>query len=139
MQGKKLGDKFVVRIDRGEEVVSVLKEFCSKENIKVGSISGIGATNKVEVGFFVTETNEYHSKVFEGDFEITSLIGNVSTMDGETYLHLHINLSDSDHKAFGGHLNSAVISATCEIFIDVYDGSVEREFDDSVGLNLIKI
>tara|TARA_Y100000310_G_scaffold89671_1_gene86783 strand:- start:2032 stop:2451 length:420 start_codon:yes stop_codon:yes gene_type:complete len=138
MQFKKLEDKFVVRIDKGEEVVETLKQFCTQQNIKLGSISAIGATNKVEVGFFVTSTKEYHSKVFEGDFEITSLLGNITTMDGETYLHLHITLSDESHNAFGGHLNSAVISATCEVFIDPYAGEVDREKDEDIGLNLIK-
>ena len=139
MQSKKLKNKYIIRIDKGEEIVETLTQFCKDNNIKLGSIQGIGATNKATIGFFETKTKEYHSKEFTGDFEIVSLVGNVSTMDGETYLHLHINISDKEHKSFGGHLNSAVVSATCEIFIDLADGEVDREFDEEIGLNLIKL
>lgn len=39
-------------------------------------------------------------------------------------------------EVFGGHLNKAVISATCEMVITVINGNVDRSFSDSVGLNL---
>ena len=70
--------------------------------------------------------------------EITSLLGNVSQMNGEVYLHLHITLADENYNVHGGHLTSAVISATGEIIIDTIDGIVDREFDEEVGLNLFK-
>ncbi len=44
--------------------------------------------------------------------EITSLVGNISQMNGEVYLHIHINLANEENKVFGGHLTSAIISAT---------------------------
>ena len=51
---------------------------------------------------------------------------------------LNITLSDHEMKAFGGHLNEAVISGTCELIIDVIDGMVDRSFNEDVGLNLFK-
>ena len=38
----------------------------------------------------------------------------------------------------GGHLNSARVSATCEMVIRVIDGAVDRFKDDVTGLNLFK-
>ena len=35
-----------------------------------------------------------------------------------------------------GHLSSAVISATLELFLQVWDGQVGRRFSEDVGLNL---
>ncbi len=136
MEYKKFKDKYVIRIDKGEELVEKLKEFCQKEKIKLGIITGIGATNKVTIGLFKTKTKKYHSKELTGDFEITSLVGNISTMDNQIYLHLHINLSDKNYTSFGGHLNSALISGTFEGLIEVINGEVNRKLNPDVGLNL---
>ena len=75
-------------------------------------------------------------------FEITSLVGNVTRKDDEPYLHIHINFSDEEGNAFGGHLVKVNISATCEIIIseiiaDEIDGNVGRKFNDEIGLNLL--
>jgi len=59
-------------------------------------------------------------------------------MDGEVYLHLHVTLADETCHVYGGHLNSATISATGEIIIDVIDGSVGRQFSTEIGLNLFE-
>ena len=138
MEYKQFGDRFVIRIDKGEEIVSVLQKFCSDVGVKLGSVSGIGAVNKVVIGFFDHEKKEYYQKEFNQKFEILSLSGNVTTMKGESYIHLHITLSDSECKAFGGHLNSAVVSSTCEVIIEKIDGSVDRELSEEIGLNLIE-
>ncbi|HSH35512.1 PPC domain-containing DNA-binding protein [Schnuerera sp.] len=138
MEFKKIGSKYVVRLEKGEEVVESIKALCEKEEIKLGTITGIGAVNKAVIGLFETSTKEYHSKELTGDMEITSLLGNISQMDGEVYLHLHITLADHNYNVHGGHLTSAVISATGEIIIDTIEGVVDREFDEEVGLNLFK-
>ncbi|HHV47200.1 MAG TPA: DNA-binding protein [Tissierellia bacterium] len=138
MEYRRFKDKYVVRLQRGEEIIESLTRLCRENDIKLGRVTAIGAANKAKIGLFNVETKEYHSKELEGDMEITNLSGNISRKDGEVYLHLHITLCDKDNRAFGGHLNMAVISATCEMIIDVIDGYVEREFDDEVGLNLFK-
>ena len=137
MKSKKFGNKWVVRIDKGEEIVQTLKKFCQENKIKLGIINGIGAVNKITIGLFETKTKEYHTKELVGDYEFTSLMGNISTMNGEVYLHLHINLADSNHNTFGGHLNSAIVSATGEITIEEIEGEIERKFNEEVGLNLL--
>jgi predicted DNA-binding protein with PD1-like motif len=137
MQYKKFGSRYVVRIDKGEELIETLKEFCNKEGIKLGSVTGIGATNKVTIGLFDPDTKEYHSTELNGNFEMAPLAGNISTMKGETYIHCHVNLCDKDRKSYGGHLNRAIISATCEIIIDTSDGVVDRKFSEEIGLNLL--
>jgi uncharacterized protein len=138
MESKKVGNTYIIRIDRGEELVAKLKEFCLKKKIKLGYISGVGATNKATIGLFDVETKKYHSKELKGNYEIIPLTGNISTMNGELYLHLHINLCDSHHKSFGGHLNSCIVSATFEGVIVALKGKIEREFNPEVGLNLYK-
>ena len=54
MEYRKFGKQYVIRLEKGEEIVSSIKDLCVKENIKLGSLSGIGAVNKVTAGLFKT-------------------------------------------------------------------------------------
>ncbi|GAB6087573.1 PPC domain-containing DNA-binding protein [Alkaliphilus crotonatoxidans] len=136
MEFKQFGTKYVIRLDKGEEIVSTLKEFCQQQKITLGWVKGIGAVDQATIGLFEVDKKEYHSTELKGDYEITSLLGNISTMNDEVYLHLHINLSDKDHQTYGGHLNAAVISATGELLVEAIEGTVNRAFSNEVGLNL---
>ena len=49
-----------------------------------------------------------------------------------------MSAGDADGHVFGGHLNRCVISATCEMVINVIDGEVDREFNEEVGLNTFR-
>ena len=139
MDYKKFGDKVFVRIDKGEEIVETLKHVCKKLDIKAGTITGIGATDKAVIGLFDLKTKKYHSTEFVGDHEIAPIHGNISTMNEEIYLHLHANLCNAEHNSFGGHLTSAVVSATFEGVIEIINGKIVREFDENIKLNLLKL
>ena len=139
MKYQKFDNFYALRLDRGEEIVAALKDFCRTENIALGIISGIGATSLAVLGLFNVETKQYVSRELSGNFEIASLAGNLTTMAGDAYLHLHAVLGDENQNTYAGHLTSALVSATCEIFITIVDGSVDRFFDEGVGLNLLKI
>ena len=138
MEYRKFNNTIIARIDKGEEILEKIKEISIKENIKLANINALGAINEFTVGVFKTKEKKYYSNSFEGDFEIVSLTGTVNTMNGEFYTHIHMSAGDAEGKVFGGHLNKAIVSATCEMFIQVIDGTVEREFDEGVGLNLFK-
>ena len=53
-------------------------------------MNGIGAVGEVTLGVFNREKFQYESKEYKGDFEIASCMGNISTMNGNTYLHIHM-------------------------------------------------
>ncbi len=136
MTYKQFGNKYVVRGEKREELVAALKEFCRVNSIKLGTLSGLGAADKITLGLFKTKEKKYFPKEFLGDFELASVLGNISQMNGEVYLHLHAVISDENCQAFGGHLTSAVISGTFEGTIEVIDGGVKRKYNEDIGLNL---
>lgn len=138
MDYRRFGNKILVRIDKGEEILEKVKEVAEKENVKLASVSALGAVNEFTVGVFKTDDKKYVSNEFKGEFEIVSLSGSISTMNGETYIHLHMSAGDVSGKVFGGHLNQAKVSATCEMFIDVLDGSVDRKYSEDIGINLFE-
>ena len=138
MDYRRFNDTLVVRFDKGEEILEQLEAVSKKENIKLAEISALGAINDFTVGVYNTTEKKYYSNHFEGAFEIISLTGTVSTMDGNYYAHLHMSAGNDKGEVFGGHLNRAIISATCEMIIRVIDGQVDRKFSDEIGLNLFK-
>lgn len=138
MDYKRFDDKIIARIDRTEEVHEKLKEIALKENIKLASVYGLGATDDFTIGIFSVPKKDYKERNFKGEFEILSIIGSISTLDGEYYPHLHISASNGDGNVFGGHMKSARISVTCELTINIIDGVVERQKDPETGINIYK-
>ena len=138
MEYARFDNTIVARIDRGEEIQEQLKNIALKEDIRLAQISALGAVGDFTVGVFHTDEKKYYANRFTGDWEIVSLTGSISRMGGEYYAHLHMSAGGTDGAVVGGHLNRAVVSATCEMFITVLDGTVERRFDDAVGLNLFE-
>ena len=136
MEYKRFDNTVIVRIDRGEEILEQLAVVAQKENIKLASVQALGATDSFTVGVYDTESKQYHSNEINGAFEIVSLVGTVNTMNGEFYSHLHMSAGNEKGEVFGGHLNRARVSATCELVITVINGTVDRFRDEKIGLNL---
>lgn len=139
MNFKKFGSKYVIRIDKGEEIIQCLGKFCKETGTRLASVSGIGASDKIVLGIFESSTKMYHKKEFKGDYEITSLTGNISTLEAAPLVHIHINLSGLDCLTVGGHLHSALISVTCEIIVDVLEGDASRIFHKETGANILNM
>ena len=138
MQYKKFKGNFFVRLERGEEILSSLAALAEKEDIALGCVSGLGAVDRFTAGVFFPQEKVYRKNDFHGNFEITSLTGTITRMDGKPYLHLHMSAGNEYGKVMGGHLNEAHVSATCEIVVRVVEGSVGRAFSDEIGLNLFE-
>lgn len=138
MEYKKFKNVIVARIDKKEEILEQIENIAIKENIKLANINAIGAVSELTVGVFKTAEKKYYSNEFKGNFEIVSLSGTINTMNDKFYSHLHMSVGDENGKVFGGHLNKAIVSATCEMIIYIIDGKVDRYFNPDIGLNLFK-
>lgn len=129
---------YALRLDPGEEVVACLTRLVEQENIQLGTVSALGAANDVTIGIFNTTEKKYYSQRYQGEYEISALVGNVTRQEGKPYLHLHITIGNPvTGEVHGGHLSSCAISATLELFLQVWDGQIGRKFSDQVGLNLL--
>lgn len=143
------GASYIVRIDRDEEVLEKLNEFVKETDLKAATITGIGACSEVELGVYSVKKREYIKYKYEGEFEILSLIGNITRDGDKPYIHLHIMISDGMVLAggltfgmgitVGGHLNKCIISGTCELRIDECENTYQRRVDDKTGIKIIDI
>ena len=139
MDYRKFDQGYVLRLDPGEEIVACLTRLVEQEGVELGTVSALGAANDITVGIFATEEKKYYSRQYRGDYEISALVGNVTRKEGEPYLHLHITIGNPvTGEVHAGHLSSCTVSATLELFLQVWNGQVGRKFNDTVGLNLLE-
>ena len=138
MDYRVFNDLIVVRLDKGDEITESLLSVAKKENVTLADITGIGATDDFTVGVFDIKKGDYNRLRYEGNHEINSLVGNVTTKDGAPYLHLHITCTGGDGSVVGGHLFSARISLTAEIFIHRAEATLNRAFDPALAINRIE-
>ena len=123
-------------IDKGEYVNASLLRVCRENDFKFSWINGIGAILDPEVGYFDINKKDYVKKQFRGDYELTSLIGNVSIKEDQLFVHSHVTFTDIDFRAFGGHLFDCKVAAAAEFIISSGDERIVREYSDDVGLHL---
>lgn len=123
------------RLEKGDDILRALTEFCVRHGVAAGSIQGIGAVQRGGVGYYDQEAATYRDIRFEQGMEIASLVGNISRKQGEIFLHCHVVLADRDGRCFGGHLLEGNVAFACEFAVTALEGTVpERTHDDATGL-----
>ena len=138
MEYRRFNDTVILRIDRGEEIIETVKKVAEQEHIRLASVEALGATDDFTVGVYDLAAKRYDQKTFSGPHEIVSLTGTITEKDGAVYQHLHLSAANASCEVFGGHLNRAAVSATCEMVIRIIDGAVDRSTDPETGINLIR-
>ena len=138
MDYRRCNDTIVLRIDRGEEIVETLKAVAEREHVRLAEISALGATDDFTVGVYDLAAKRYDSKTFTGPHEIVSLVGTITEKDGAFYQHLHMSAGSKACEVFGGHLNRAKVSVTCEMVIRILSGAVDRSPDPQTGVNILR-
>ena len=81
----------------------------------------------------------YVKKKFNHDYELLSLIGNVTLVDEMPFIHTHISFSDTDFKVYGGHLFDAEVIAAAEFCIFSSNYHLHRKLNCDIGLSLWNI
>ena len=133
---KKIGNKYIVSINNHTEIVKALNAFCKEKGILSGSINGIGAIGELTLRFFNPKTKAYDDKTFREQMEISNLTGNISSMNEQVYLHLHITVGRSDNSALAGHLLSAIQNGAGEFVVEDYSERISRTYNPDLGLNI---
>ncbi len=140
MKYRKIGDSYVIRLEKGEKVMEKLEEFCEKNEIKSGHLSGIGGLERAEIAYYTTEDRKYHSRVFDRPpYELLSIKGNVSLSEGKVKIHAHVLIGDSEFRVFGGHMVEGTVIPTCEIVFFPFAEKIERTKDGGTGLALLDL
>lgn len=139
MKSGKTSWGYLIRLDIGEEIVSSILEFALKNNIAFAQVFAIGASNDILLGSFNPLKKVYQEKHFKKDYEICNLTGNLTMVNDKPFLHAHITLADEHFECIGGHLNQAIVSATCEIMLYTCNERVNRVYETESRLYLLDL
>ncbi len=138
MQAKKIDKKiWVIRLEKGEKIISTLKKFCLENKIQGGFFYGLGAVDVVEIAHYSFEKKIYFNQKIDKELEILNLTGNIAT-EKELIIHAHITVADESFHAFSGHLNEGKVNPTMEIFLFELP-ILKKKLDPTTGLKLLDL
>ena len=129
-------EKILISLDPGDKINENLEKVAVLESLQSAWISGIGAISDIEIGYFEPAKKDYDHRKFEGEFELISLLGNISLKEGKHFAHTHITFSDTMYRVYGGHLFDAKITAAGEFLMTKSEIPLQRKFNEDVGLAL---
>ncbi len=130
---------YLLRLEKGEEVVSTLQKFAAAQNIDNAYFSGLGSIENPTLAHYLVTTKKYTEKKIDGIFELLNITGNIALFEDEPLVHSHVTICDEEMNTRGGHLVSTVVSATVEIHLRVLDSVYEKKMDDEIGLKLFDL
>ena len=129
-------ETFLLCLQPGERVRACLEQACLDWSIESGSVSGIGGVREVELGYW--RAPDYQRKALSGNWELLSLLGNISLYEGRPFAHLHASLADEQCQVVGGHFFEATVTATVELFL-IRTARITRRWDPEVGAALWRL
>ena len=136
MKFRKEGEIVLLTLAKGDYINHTFEAFAEFEGIGFGWLNGIGAIEDPEIGYYSIKNKKYHRKQFIGEYELTSLIGNITLKGDKPFSHTHITFSDTDYHVFGGHLFDARVTAAGEFIMHYGTNKISRKVNSSIGLPL---
>ena len=121
---------------KGDNINKTFESFAEVKGVGCAWLNGIGALENPEIGYYSLEDKSYYRKIFKGEYELTSLIGNITLKEGKPFSHTHITFSDTEFRVFGGHLFNANITAAGEFIMQFGSDEINREMNAEIGLPL---
>jgi predicted DNA-binding protein with PD1-like motif len=131
---------FAIVFDTGDEVITGLLAFAKEQKLAASHFAGIGAAERVTLGFFELGKRDYKKIPINEQVEVMSLLGNICLEEnGEPKVHAHMVVGKPDGSAHGGHLLEAHVRPTLEVFLVESPSQLRRKMNAEVGLALIDL
>lgn len=127
---------FLIRLKKGEEIITTLKQFAQAQSYKNASFAAIGSVQNPTLAFYNIEEKKFIEKKLEGFFELVSSLGTIASYNDDLVVHTHVTLSNESLQTFAGHLVNATVSATVEIMVTTFPTHYIKKDDEETGLKL---
>lgn len=124
---------------KGDEVLSGLVEFVTREAVTGGHLSAIGAMSSALFGWFDKGHRAYRNVPIDEQTECVSLNGDLGIAEGKPALHIHGAVARRDGSVHGGHLLSAIVWPTLEVFLTETAIELNKKKDTETTLELFHL
>ncbi|MGM0415170.1 MAG: PPC domain-containing DNA-binding protein [Bacillota bacterium] len=118
------------RLPRGEDLLETLTDLVKDANIRSGHVKVLGALKNAKIGYFNQDEKKYYYHELDSGVEIAHCQGNISLLDGEPFIHAHIIVTDSEGRAYGGHLAEGSKIYVAETIIQELIGEPQIRVED---------
>jgi hypothetical protein len=81
------------RLSKGENVINSIERICKRESIRAGTFTAVGLLSRIEIQTYQPSGTYETSLESEGNFELVSLVGNISTLGGQTVINCYVQVS----------------------------------------------
>ncbi|MEJ5292032.1 MAG: PPC domain-containing DNA-binding protein [Candidatus Methanosuratincola sp.] len=127
MKSVRAENLLLIRLDEGEEIISSLKTVARDEKLQSAVIlSFVGALKNANiiVRKGVEKEISLHAEVLG--------TGNISLLEGEPFIHLHVALGNDDG-TWVGHLLKGTVDIFCEVILQAMPLEVFRRYDTDLA------
>ena len=123
----------------GDEVLKQLTQFAAEKQLLGAHFTAIGAFQRVTLGYFEIDKQEYKQIPVDEQVEVLSFIGNIVEYQGKPKIHAHVVVGRSDGSTRGGHLVNAIVRPTLEVILTESPEHLRRKMDKEAGIPLINL
>jgi uncharacterized protein len=132
-----IGPAHILKPDYGSDLLKELQNYVLAKNINLAWLSGVGAVSKAVIRYYDQPKQEWLDLRLDKRLEVAGMWGNVSLLNGEPIVHVHIVFADETGHAYGGHLADGTVVFNMEILMTTLVGPpVIRKMDPETGLTI---
>ena len=132
-----IGPAHILKPPFGSDLLRELQQFVLAKNIDLAWLSGVGAVSKANIRYYDQPKQQWIDLEFDKRLEVAGLWGNVSLLNGEPIVHVHIVVAEEKGNAYGGHVAEGTVVFNLEILMTTLSGPpVIRRMDPETGLTL---
>ena len=131
--------EYVLVFAPGDEVLSGVLDFATKNNIKNAQIQAIGGFVKATSAFYDHNKKMFRLNPINEHLELISLLGDIATYKGKPVPHIHFAAGRENGSVVGGHMIEAYTFPTVEMYITAYDTPIYKKLVQQEDIDLVLI
>ena len=137
MQYAKYGNRYVLRLDEGEEALATMRRFLEEQDIRAGYFLAWGGFSRLTLRYYRVARQDYKERPLDMQVEVVSLLGNIGRKDGEPIIHAHTTVGDEDFQTYSGHLAEGTVKPFLEVVVTPFPGELRRVHDAGRNLDML--